>query len=82
MFSYGTMVEEVRTYSDSDWAGCAETLKSSSADVILFGTHTLKACRRKQHIIARDSAEADLCATALGASESKGMVSLLCDLGN
>ena len=36
---------------------------------------------RKQKIVARSSAEAELYAAALGASESKGIVSLLIDLG-
>ena len=62
------------TFTDSDWAGCKETRKSSSAGA-------LKAYTRKQKIIARISAEAELYAAALGASESKGIVSLLRDLG-
>ena len=69
------------TLSDSDWAGCKDTRQSSSAGVMLLGSHTLQACTRKQEIIARSSAEPELYAAALGASESKGIVSLLRDLG-
>ena len=69
------------TFTDSDWAGCKETRKSSSAGVVMLGEHALKAYTRKQKIIARSSAEAELYAAALGASESKGIVSLLRDLG-
>ena len=76
------MVEEVTTLSDSDWAGFEETRKSSSAGVILPGNHTLKSDTRKQKTIARSSAEAELYAAALGASGSKGIVSLLKDLGH
>ena len=36
---------------------------------------------RKQKIIARSSAEAELCAAALGASEAKGLESMMRDLG-
>ena len=72
--------KEVTTFSDSDRAGCKDTRKSSSAGVMLLGSHTLKVYTRKQLIIARNSAEAVLFATALGASESKGNVSLLKDL--
>ena len=50
--------------------------------MILLGSHSLNAYTRKQQIIARNSAEAELNAAALGAPESKGMVSLLCDLGH
>ena len=40
---------------------------SSSAGVILLGSHTLKAYTRKRRIIARSSAEAVLYALAFGA---------------
>ena len=36
VFSCGRMVEEVTTFSDSDWAGCKETRKSPSAGMILL----------------------------------------------
>ena len=49
--------------------------------MILLGSHTLKAHTRKQKIIARSSAEAELYAAAVGASESKSIVSLLKDRG-
>ena len=55
--------------------------QSSSAGVIMLGDHALKACTRKQNIKARSVAEAELYAAALEASESKGIVSLLRDLG-
>ena len=77
VFKYGKTVEEVTTFTDSDWAGCKETRKSSSAGVVMLGEHALKAYTRKQKI----SAEAELYAAALGASESKGIVSLLRDQG-
>ena len=50
-------------------------------NVILHGGLTLKAYTRKQKIIAQSSAEAELYAAALGASGSKGIVSLLKDVG-
>ena len=61
MFEYGKMAEELTVFTDSDWAGCQETRKSSSAGVLMLGGH-----------IAKSSAEADLYAAALGASEAKG----------
>ena len=44
--------------------------------------HALQAHTRKQKIIARSSAEQELYAAALGTSESKGIVSLLKDVGH
>ena len=80
LYNYGKIVEEVTMFTDSDWAGCKETRKSSSAGVMMLGAHALKAYKRKQKIIARSSAEAELYAAAFGASEVKGIVSLLRDL--
>ena len=64
------MSSEVTLFSDSDWAGDKETRKSLSAGVALVGRHLLKAYTRKQKIVARSSAEAELYAAALGASEA------------
>ena len=41
----------------------------------------LKAYTRKQEIVARSSARAELCAAALGASEAKGVESMMRDFG-
>ena len=80
-FSCRRMVEEVTTFTDSDCAGSKENRQSSSAGVILLGNHVLKAYTRKQHIIARSSAEAELYAAAVRASVSKAGVSMMSDLG-
>ena len=81
MFEYGKLTEELTVFTDSDWAGCKETRKSSSAGVLMLGRHTLEAYTRKQKVIAKNSAEAELYAAALGASEAKGVQSMMCDLG-
>ena len=74
------MSSEVTVFSDSDWAADKEARTSSSSGVALVERHLLKAYTRKQKIIARSSAEAELCAAALGASEAKGVESMMCDL--
>ena len=71
LFEYGVLTEELTVFTDSDWAGCTETRKSSSAGVLMLGMHTLKAYTRKQKVIAKSSAEAELYAAGLGASEAK-----------
>ena len=81
MFEYGVLAEELTVFTDSDWAGCKETRMSSSAGVRMLGRHTLKAYTRKQKVIAKSSAEAELYAAALGASEAKGVQSMMFDLG-
>ena len=81
VFEYGKMAEDLAAFTDSDWTGCKETRKSSSASVLMLGGHTLKAYTRKQKVIAKSSAEAELYAAALGASEAKGVQSMMRDLG-
>ena len=80
IFSFGRMVEEVTTFTDSDWAGRKETRQSSNAGLILLGNHALKAYTLRQNIIASMSAGTDLFSAALCASQSKGIVSLFRDL--
>ena len=65
VFEYGKMAEELTLFTDSDWAGCKETRKPSSAGVLMLGGHTMKAYTRKQNVIAKISAEAELYAAAL-----------------
>ena len=79
MFECGKLAEELTVFTDPDWAGCKETRMSSSAGVMV-DRHTLNAYTRKQNVIAKSSAEAELCAAALGASEAKGVQSMMCDL--
>ena len=61
--------------------GRRQTRKSSSAVVALEGRHFLYAYSRKQNVIARSSSEAELYAAVLGASEAKGVESMMRDLG-
>ena len=82
MFEYGVLAEELTLFTDSDWAGCKETRKSSSAGVLMLGRHTLKAYTRKQKVIAKKkNAEAELYAAALGTSEAKVVQSMMFDFG-
>ena len=40
VFEYGAMTQDLTVFTDSDWAGCKETRKSSSAGVLMLGKHT------------------------------------------
>eukprot|EP00973_Karenia_brevis_P019381 2657783-Karenia_brevis.AAC.1 len=49
-------------YSDSDWAGCRVTAKSTSGGMISIGGHYIKGWSRTQDSTALSSAEAELVA--------------------
>ena len=47
------MAEELAVFTDSDWAGCKETRKSSSAGVLMLGGHTNIDAKATEHILHR-----------------------------
>ena len=50
----------IEVYSDTDFAGCKETRKSTSGGVIMIGGHTIRHWSRTQSTIALSSGEAEL----------------------
>ena len=53
-------------YSDSNWAGCLKTRKSSQGGVCMFGGHCIRSWSVSQGAYALGSAEADFYAIAEG----------------
>ena len=53
-------LHELEGYSDSDWAGCRVTGKSTSGGVLMRGAHFLKSWSRTQQFVTLSSAEAEL----------------------
>ena len=72
---------EVEGFSDSDWAGCKRTGKSTSGGVIKIGEHFIKGWSKTQASITLSSAEAELVAMCKLAAEIIGIGSLAADLG-
>ena len=68
------------TFTDSDWAGCKATCRSTSGGVILLREHCLS-WSSTQAIVALSSAEAELYALTKGAAQALGVMSLLADFG-
>ena len=66
-------------YTDSDWAGCKRTRRSSSGGVVMHGSHTIKHWSRMQASVALSSAEAELYACNKAAAECLGMAYLCND---
>ena len=62
--------DEVRLYSDSDWAGCRVTRRSSSGGVLLYRGCLVAAWSRRQGSVCLSSAEAELGALTAGIVEA------------
>ena len=50
----------IRVFTDSDWAGCVRTRKSTSGGAMLHGDHLISHWARTQATIALSSGEAEL----------------------
>ena len=60
VFAWQPETDELGIYSDSDWAGCVGTRRSTSGGAVMWGKHALKTYSRQQRTIALISAEAEL----------------------
>ena len=69
------------TYTDSDWAGCTKTAKSTSGGIVTLGKHVIKSYSRQQKTVALSSAEAELHAMVAASAETIGVVGLCKDMG-
>ena len=63
-------------YSDSDWATCRATRKSSSGGALLHGRHLLKTYSKTQSTVALSSGEAELYAMTMACFEALGLVAM------
>ncbi|MDA8582616.1 Ty1/Copia family ribonuclease HI [bacterium] len=72
---------DIAGYSDSDWAGCRVTGKSTSGGPLMIGSHFRKGRARTQHQVTLSSAAAELVALVKCSTELLGARSLMRDLG-
>ena len=80
-FEFQELARELIGFSDSDWAGCKKTAKSTSGGVIMVAKHCIKSWSATQKNITLSSAEAELVAAVKMSSEIIGMLQLLADWG-
>jgi len=73
--------EECEGYTDSDWAGCRRSGKSTSGGALMIGRHFIKGWSRTQNSVTLSSAEAELVAMVKLSSELLGVLSMMKDLG-
>ena len=75
------MPTEFTIYSDTDWAGCPLTRKSTSGTIVLFGSHIIYTQSSTQAPIALSSGEAEFYGCVKAASRALGIRQLGVDLG-
>ena len=83
VWKYGMQLpcEIVDVYTDSNWAGCHRTRKSTSGGVAMIGSHCIKTWSKTQAVVAKSSAEAELYGVVREGTEGLGLVTLLSDVG-
>ena len=80
-FKWQSPTEIVTSFTDSDWAGCAKTAKSTSGGIVCIGEHVIKTYSRQQRVIALSSAEAELYAMVAASAESLAVIAYAKDMG-
>ena len=74
-------VGEVDVYTDTDWAGCPKTRKSTSGGCVMLGCHAIKHWSSTQTSVALSSGEAEFAGVIRGSGQGLGYQALLRDFG-
>ena len=74
-------MQKIDVYTDSDWAGCRATRKSTSGGLVLLGGGILKSWSKTQGPVALSSGEAEYYSMVRGTVEGIGLQTLAKDLG-
>jgi hypothetical protein len=72
---------DLAVYTDTDFAGCRASRRSTSGGCAMRGRHLLKHWSVTQKVVTLSSGEAELAGVVRGASEGCGLQSLAADLG-
>ena len=71
----------IDVYTDTDWAGCVKTRKSTSGGGLVLGSHLIKSWSSTQSAIALSSGEAEYYGAVRAGGIGLGYQSLIGDLG-
>ena len=74
-------VVKITAFTDSDYAGCTRTRRSTSGGVLKVGQHTIKTWSSTQAVVALSSGEAEYYALVKGAAQAIGIRNMLKDIG-
>ena len=73
--------EAIDVYSDSDWAGCPRTRRSTTGGVLIVDGGVVKSWSAIQTTVAQSSGEAEYYAMVRAAAEALGLQAIMRDLG-
>ena len=73
MYEYQSKPSSIEVYTDTDFAGCSRTRKSTSGGVVMYGSHLIKSWSSTQNVIALSSGEAEYYGLVKGASQGIGV---------
>ena len=73
------MPSKVVVWSDTDFAGCRRTRKSTSGGVVMFGSHCLKTYSHTQETVALSSGESEFYGIVKAATMGLGMKRLFAE---
>ena len=73
--------QQIRVFTDSDWANCTKTRRSTSGGCIMRGRHLVGHWSRTQQVVALSSGEAELNSMCKGSQEGLSAKHLSEELG-
>ena len=80
-FKWQNPQSTIVAFTDSDWAGCVRTARSTSGGIVTIGSHVIKTYSRQQKTVALSSAEAELYAMVAASAETLAIIAYAQDLG-
>ena len=80
-FEYQDNQKRIEVWTDTDFAGCKRTRKSTSGGIARVGNHLIKSWCSTQAIVSLSSGEAEYYGIVKGASIGLGIKSMIGDLG-
>ena len=80
-YDWQDRIEGLTGYSDSDWAGCRRTSRSTSGGVMMIGDHFIRSWSSTQKSVTLSSGEAELVALVKLSTEMLGIMQMSQDWG-
>ena len=81
IFYKSNSTEDLKGYTDSDWAGSVDDMKSTSGYTFFIGSGAISWNSRKQETVAQSTAEAEYIAASSAVSQVIWIRKILSDLG-